>query len=88
MLRVDLVERIARVAHDARGKDRTATMDPAVAVSIGVGNATLARIMRALGFHPVGDTETQQWRWRGRPRREQRPTPVNPAFAVLGQLKR
>lgn len=88
MLRVDLVERIARVAHDARGKDRTAAINPALAVSLGVGNATLARIMRALGFHPVGDTETQQWRWRGRPRRTERPTPVNPAFAVLGQLKR
>lgn len=88
MLRVDLVERIARAAHDARGKDRTAALDPALAVSIGVGGATFARIMRALGFHPVGDTQPNQWRWRGRPRRDPRPTPVNAAFAVLGQLKR
>jgi len=88
MLRVDLVERIARAAHDARGKERTTAVDPALAVSLGVGGATFARLMRALGFHPVGDAQANQWRWRGRPRRTRPPTPVNAAFAVLGQLKR
>lgn len=88
MLRVDLVERIARAAHDARGKERTTAINPELAVSLGVGTATLSRIMRALGFHPVGETQPNQWRWRGRPRRDPRPTPVNAAFAVLGQLKR
>ncbi len=88
MLRIDLVERIARAAHDARGKDRTSVLDPAMAVSLGIGSATFTRIMRSIGFQPVGDTQANQWRWRGRPRRVQAPTPVNAAFAVLGQLMR
>ena len=88
MLRIDLVERIARTAHDARGKERTSMLDPAMAVSLGIGSETFARIMRAIGFHPVGNIQANQWRWRGRPRRVQAPTPVNAAFAVLGQLKR
>ncbi len=88
MLRIDLVERIARAAHDARGKERTSMLDPAMAVSLGIGSETFARIMRAIGFHPVGNIQANQWRWRGRPRRVQPPTPVNAAFAVLGQLKR
>jgi len=88
MLRIDLVERIARTAHDARGKERTATLDPALAVSLGVGTETLSRIMRALGFLPAGQSTPDQWRWRGRPRRAVREAPVNAAFAALSQLKR
>jgi len=88
MLRIDLVERIARTAHDARGKERTATVDPALAVSLGVGSETFSRIMRALGFLPSGTATPDQWRWRGRPRRVVREAPVNAAFAALGQLKR
>lgn len=87
MLRLDLVEKIARAAHDARGKDRTTQIDPALAVSLGVGDATYQRIMRALGFLPAG-ADTQRWTWRGRPKRVARPVPTNTAFAVLGQLKR
>ena len=87
MLRVDLVEKIARAAHDARGKDRTAILNPALATSLGVGNATLGRIMRALGFLPAGSEPGHGWRWRGRPRRAERQTPVNAAFAALSQLK-
>lgn len=88
MLRIDLVEKIARAAHDARGKDRMAIVDPALAVSLGIGGATHARIMRALGFLPASETETNQWRWRGRPRSPVRSAPVNGAFAALSQLKR
>ncbi len=88
MLRIDLVERIARAAHDARGKERTATLDPALAVSLGIGTETLARIMRALGFLPAGEALSGQWRWRGRPRRVAREAPINAAFAALDQLRR
>lgn len=89
MLRLDLVEKIARAAHDARGKDRTVQIDPALAVSLGVGDATFARIMRALGFLPGAASQPHQWRWRGRPRRE-RPSaaPVNAAFAALADWGR
>ncbi len=89
MLRIDLVEKIARAAHDARGKDRTAQIDPALAVSLGVGDATFAQIMRALGFLPGSAAQPHQWRWRGRPRRATAaPTPVNAAFAALADWRR
>jgi ATP-dependent RNA helicase SUPV3L1/SUV3 len=88
MLRIDLVEKIARTAHDLRGSARTATVDPALATSLGVGAATYGRIMRALGFMPEGDAHPHKWRWRGRPRRAAVQPPTNGAFAVLGQLKR
>jgi ATP-dependent RNA helicase SUPV3L1/SUV3 len=88
MLRMDLVEKIARAAHDARGKDRLAAVDPALAVSLGVGGATYARIMRAIGFMPAGDAQPHHWMWRGRPRRPARTAPINAAFEILGQLKR
>lgn len=89
MLRIDLVEKIARAAHEARGKDRTVQIDPALAVSLGVGEATYARIMRALGFLPGAASQPHHWRWRGRPRRDRTPAaPVNAAFAALADWRR
>ncbi len=88
MLRIDLVEKIARSAHDVRGSARTAMVDPALATSLGVGAATYGRIMRALGFMPEGDAHSHKWRWRGRPRRPAVQPPTSGAFAALGQLKR
>ncbi|MFM7029397.1 MAG: helicase-related protein [Chakrabartia sp.] len=88
MLRIDLVEKIARTAHDARGKERLAEIDPALAISLGVGSATYARIMRALGFMPANADQPHHWRWRGRPRRAPAPVaPVNAAFAALADWK-
>lgn len=88
MLRIDLVEKIARAAHEARGTARVATLDPALAISLGIGSATYARLMRALGFQPTGGETTHSWRWRGRPRRTERVQPTNAAFDILHQLKR
>ena len=88
MLRIDLVEKIARSAHEIRGNARTATVDPGLATSLGVGAATYGRIMRALGFMPEGDADPHKWRWRGRPRRAAVQPPTTGAFAILGQLKR
>ncbi len=88
MIRIDLVERMARAAHEARKSKRIFTPDPALATSIGVGTETLARVFRALGFNPVGGGEGQQWRWSGRPRRRVRDVPTNAAFAALEALKK
>lgn len=88
MLRIDLVEKIARAAHEARGSARTATLDPALPVSLGIGSGTYGRLMRALGFQPAGEATAHQWRWRGRPRRQARVQPTNAAFEILNQLKR
>ena len=86
-VRVDLVERIARAAHDAREGRKPFTPDAALATSIGLETATTARLMAELGFHPAKG-ETPAWIWRGRaPVRRQ---PVVPgrdnAFSGLSAL--
>jgi ATP-dependent RNA helicase SUPV3L1/SUV3 len=63
MLRVDLVERIARALHDQRKGATAFAPDLQLSTSLGIGEATLARILRALGFINV---ENAQWRWHGR----------------------
>ncbi len=88
MLRVDLVERIARALHDQRGMEGEFVPDPALAVSLGVGAGTLARMMRALGFVPLSGGEANRWRWRGRRAVTREARPDNPAFAALGALSR
>lgn len=91
MLRVDLVERLARHAHEARSAaDGEAKMvDEALATSIGLLPAAVARLMRDLGFRlPEGDGD---WVWRGagrRPRRSERPADPSHAFAALAGLRR
>ncbi len=73
-LRVDLVERLARQAHDARDGRRPFVPDPALAVSLGLRPETIARLMRLLGFHAVAGAEG--WSWRGR--RAIAPAPTRP----------
>ncbi|MGJ8536155.1 MAG: helicase-related protein [Parasphingopyxis sp.] len=93
MLRVDMAERIARAAHDARDGKKPFVPDPALSTSLGLSDAALARLMRALGFQPAGEiaegerTRTQ-WVWRGRrapKKRVRKPVPGN-AFAKLAEL--
>jgi ATP-dependent RNA helicase SUPV3L1/SUV3 len=88
MLRVDLVERLARHAHEARaGKDQP-VVDEALATSLGLHPQAVARLMRDLGFRPAEGE--QAWVWRGRARRREeprRPEAAN-AFAALAGLKR
>jgi ATP-dependent RNA helicase SUPV3L1/SUV3 len=89
MLRVDLVERLARHAHEARGQQGRPVVDSALATSLGLGPQAVARLMRDLGFRaPEGDGEGD-WVWRGRSRRR-REQPVDPdhAFAALRELRR
>jgi ATP-dependent RNA helicase SUPV3L1/SUV3 len=88
MIRVDLVERIARAAHDARGADRVFVPNPALATSIGIGAETLARVLRALGFHPVEGDPPDRWHWRGRPRRKREDVRHDGAFSALAQWRK
>ncbi len=89
-VRIDLVERIARAAHDGRQGRAPFALDPALATSIGLEPGTLARLMAELGFQPVAPAiggEGPRWAWRGRPRA--RAVPVAPptgAFAALAGL--
>ena len=87
-VRVDLVERLARTAHEARAGRRPFAPDPALARSMGLEPATIARLMAELGFRAIaaaGD-EPARWIWRGRPpARAATPAVVTPdnAFAAL-----
>jgi ATP-dependent RNA helicase SUPV3L1/SUV3 len=87
-VRIDLVERIARAAHEARRGRIPFAPDPALATSIGLKPETLAKLMAQLGFSPAPPDEGQpRWRWRGRAPRVKAP-PVVPsgAFAGLAEL--
>lgn len=67
MLRHDLVERIARALHDQREGHKPFVPDVQLATSLGVGEETFGRVLRALGFAPMGQgrDNAPQWRWRG-----------------------
>ncbi|QKR98878.1 helicase [Sphingomonas sp. CL5.1] len=85
-VRVDLVERIARAAHEARDGRKPFAPDPALATSIGLQPTTIARLMAELGFRPAQDAEgAAGWRWHGRPQ-PRRAAPGN-AFAALATLR-
>ena len=86
-VRIDLVERIARAAHDARQGKAPFAPDPALATSMGLAPETIARLMAALGFRTAPAVDgAPRWQWRGRPRTRPavpaRPRPGN-AFAAL-----
>ena len=92
MLRVDLVERLARIAHQdhGEGKNRIAfAPDPALATSVGLRPPSFAQLMLALGFRPAdGQDERAHWVWRGA--RRTRPAPAarpGNAFAALAGLR-
>ena len=87
MLRVDMVERLARHAHEARAGKQATVLDEALATSLGLQPQSVAWLMKDLGFRP-GEGETP-WVWRGRvrPRPERRADPSH-AFAALAQLRR
>jgi ATP-dependent RNA helicase SUPV3L1/SUV3 len=85
-VRLDLVERIARAAHDARQGRKPFAPDPALGISMGVEPATFERLMAELGFRSVRGSEAPTWIWQGRRaiRREARPAPpATGAFAAL-----
>lgn len=89
-VRVDLVERIARAAHDARQGRKPFAPDPALATSIGLTPETLARLMAQLGFKTARarESEPQRWIWQGlTPVATPKAAPTDNAFAVLAGLR-
>ena len=88
MIRVDMAERIARRAHEARAAGTSEAIDPALVTSLGLQPAAVARLMRDIGFQP--DEAAPGWVWRGRERRRRPRAPAkeSPAFAALAALKR
>ena len=89
-VRVDLVERIARAAHDARQGRKPFAPDPALATSIGLVPETLARLMAQLGFKTarVREGEPMRWIWQGlTPVAKPKAAPTGNAFAALAGLR-
>jgi ATP-dependent RNA helicase SUPV3L1/SUV3 len=89
MLRVDLAERIARHAHEARGAKDRPVVDQALTTSLGLQPQAVAKLMRDLGFR--APDEGGEWVWRGpnrQRRRETRPADPSHAFAALAGLRR
>ncbi|MET0246631.1 MAG: helicase-related protein [Sphingomonas sp.] len=89
-VRVDLVERIARAAHDARKGRKPFAPDPALATSMGVQPATLSRLMAQLGFRSarVAEGQPPRWIWQGLvPQAKPKSPPRDNAFAALADLE-
>jgi ATP-dependent RNA helicase SUPV3L1/SUV3 len=93
-VRIDLAERIARAAHDARlkasqGGRAPFTPDPALATSIGLQPDTLSRLMAQLGFRTARPDEqgNPRWMWQGLPAlTKPRAAPRDNAFAALAGM--
>ena len=84
-LRIDLADRLASHAHKVRSTGGEEPVDAALATSVGLDEAGIAKLMEEVGFTKAGEA----WRWRGRrpPRPEQRESRSH-AFAELAKLKR
>jgi len=88
-VRIDMVERVARAAHEAREGRKPFVPDPALATSIGMQPATLARLMAQLGFRTARsrEGEPQRWVWKGLvPPRAPEAAPRDGPFAALAEL--
>jgi ATP-dependent RNA helicase SUPV3L1/SUV3 len=92
-LRVDLADRLAAFAHQARAAHKAGgdtALDPVdrpLATSLGLPEEALARLMAEVGFRE----QSGSWAWRGTHSRVRaRPQPARPgnAFAALAGLKR
>ncbi|HEY6916636.1 MAG TPA: helicase-related protein [Allosphingosinicella sp.] len=88
MLRVDMVERLAAHAHEARAGKQAQVVDAALATSLGLQPQAIAKLMRDIGFRPA--SSEIGWIWRGRSREKVEAKPVDPSspFAALAGLRR
>ena len=85
LVRIDLVERIARATHDLRTARQAFVPDTALATSFGIDPATFDAVLSALGFRKEGDGH---WSWGTRPKPLRVAKPVKPnAFAALETLR-
>ncbi|TFI58759.1 helicase [Sphingomonas parva] len=87
MLRVDLVERLAKRAFEARAGKAEGFVDEPLATSLGLQPQAVAKLMRDLGFRPTGSDAGWVWRGAGR-RRPERTADPSHAFAALAGLRR
>jgi ATP-dependent RNA helicase SUPV3L1/SUV3 len=88
-LRIDIAERLARLAHEKIEKGEAFTPQHPQIVSLGLNGEAFAQLMRSAGFRPAAEPlkGDANWAFRGRPR----PAKVKPAhgglhFSGLAQL--
>jgi ATP-dependent RNA helicase SUPV3L1/SUV3 len=86
MLRVDLAERLARHAHEARAGKQPKVVDERLVTSLGLQPAAIARLMKEIGFRPAASEAGWIWRGRERAREQSKPNPSH-AFAALAGLR-
>jgi ATP-dependent RNA helicase SUPV3L1/SUV3 len=88
MLRVDLVERLARHAHESRAGKQESAVDTTLATSLGLQPQAIARLMKDIGFRQ--SSAEAEWKYKGRGHRPvERPNaPSGHAFAALAGLRR
>jgi ATP-dependent RNA helicase SUPV3L1/SUV3 len=108
-IRLDMAEKLLHAAHQVRvGASRNGTrardfvLDPALAVSMGLGTPAYAHLLRLAGFQAIpprplpegafGPPALPRWRWRPPHRRAAEPAPTAPprhsAFAALAGMMR
>ncbi|MEY4238422.1 MAG: hypothetical protein RL339_1023, partial [Pseudomonadota bacterium] len=101
-LRLDMAEKLLHAAHGLRSTsgNKPVVLDPALAVSMGLGTPGYAQLLRQAGFQPImprplptgafGPLAPPRWRWR--PIRREAPVappraaPPSGAFAALAGL--
>ncbi len=88
MIRVDLAERLARHAHEARAGKQAKVVDEALATSLGLQPQAVARLMKDVGFRPADSEAGWIWKGRERPRPQPAPADTGHAFAALAGLRR
>ena len=88
-LRIDIAERLARLAHEKIGKGEAFTSQHPQVVSLGLNGEAFGQLMRSAGFRPAPEPLKGEanWAFRGRPR----PPKARPAhgglhFSGLAQL--
>jgi ATP-dependent RNA helicase SUPV3L1/SUV3 len=89
MLRVDLVERLATHAFEARAGKHAEVVDRALVTSLGLQPQALGKLMRDIGFREAANEVG--WIWRGQERggrRDERKPERENAFSVLAELRR
>jgi ATP-dependent RNA helicase SUPV3L1/SUV3 len=87
MLRADLVERLARHAHEARTGKQATVVDEPLATSLGLAPEAVAKLMRDIGFRPANSDAGWIWKGRAWPRSGPKAEPRG-AFAALAGLRR
>ena len=86
MLRVDLAERLARHAHQARSGKQASVVDEPLVTSLGLQPQAVARLLKDIGFRRRGEAGLGLARAKAR-RREQAPADPLHAFAALAELR-